>query len=48
MEESTYRDMSEGIYGFESRNKKIVLKRRTMCKAFVPKRHTEFSKLKEI
>lgn len=28
--------------------KKSALKRRTMCKAFVPKRHIAFSKLKEI
>lgn len=32
--------MSQGI-------KKSVLKRRNICKAFVPKRHIEFSKLKK-
>ena len=48
MEESTYRDMSEGVHSFESRNKNECFKEKELCKAFVPKRHTEFSKLKEI
>ena len=37
MEESTYRDMSEGIYSFESRNIKECFKEQDYVQSLCPK-----------
>lgn len=47
MEESTYRDMSEGVHGFESRNKRECFKEKEYMQSLCLKKHLEFSKLKK-
>ena len=48
MEESTYRDMSEGVHSFESRNKKECFKEKEYMQSLCPKEAHWIFKIEEI